>query len=527
MTGPARSLPARPSLRHLKLEARRRLKSGEFPALYEAQLAIAREHGQPSWTALKELVCGQSRPESRALSQLRWIISRFADADAPGWAAPDDREMRQHFDDELLSRAEKLVETIVSMAADLREEYVVTAETPLTAQVQLAGWQVNAVADAEPPHRLTGVGRLPLGSRITDARVAAPVTRISGQVPAAAAGAAAEAFTDLGLPGLVLAGGSPVGAGRDGAGQYGAGRDGAGDGPVWTLARGWADLDSALTLETDHRFPVYFVTQLITAIAVLRLVADGRAGLDDPANNYLRTVRLADDSVSVRELLTHTGGVDNPAEPVADRAPDLAAHLGPVLACSGKRGEFRISFGGVAALGQLVADVTRSPYPDAVTRLVFRPLGMTRSSFPVSWPHQNAVTGYIVRLDEDGCFGPAPARVFTVQAVGGLWTTAADLVRFGLAWKSLLPDALAREALRPHTAGGPIRGWDFGLGWAVGPRGDIAGIAGSGPGASASLLVRGPARPGGCEQVHVALTNRPIPIEPVNARVLRACKEEI
>src|SRR5262249_3529805 len=27
-----------------------------------------------------------------ALSQLRWIISRFADADDPGWAAPDDHQ---------------------------------------------------------------------------------------------------------------------------------------------------------------------------------------------------------------------------------------------------------------------------------------------------------------------------------------------------------------------------------------------------------------------------------------------------
>jgi hypothetical protein len=60
MTGSARTLPARPSLRHLKVEARRRVKSGEFPALFEAQLAIAREHGQSTWAALKALVCGRA-----------------------------------------------------------------------------------------------------------------------------------------------------------------------------------------------------------------------------------------------------------------------------------------------------------------------------------------------------------------------------------------------------------------------------------------------------------------------------------
>jgi CubicO group peptidase (beta-lactamase class C family) len=513
MTGSARTLPARPSLRHLKVEARRRVKSGEFPALYQAQLAIAREHGQPSWAALKELVCGQSQPESCALSQLTWIISRFADADAPGWAAPGDQELRLHFDDEFLTRigVDKLVETIAGMAADLREEHVVTAMSPLTAQVQVAGWQVHAVADARPPHRLKGVGRFPLGSRITDPRVAAPVTRTFGEVPAAVNRLAAEAFTELGLPGLVLAGGSPEGT--------------CPDGPVWVLARGWADLDSASPLDTGHRFPVYFVTHLFTAMAVLRLVADGRVGLDAPANHYLRTVRLADDSVTVRELLAHTGGVDNPASPLADRTPDLVTHVGPILPCDGERGVFRVSTGGSAALGQLAADITGSPYPEAMARLVFGPLGMTGSSFPSSWPRDNAVAGYNVPPDADGTFAPVPQKVFSMKAAGGLWTTAEDLVRFGFAWKSLLPEALAREVLRPQTTGGPVRGWDFGLGWVVSPRGDVAAMATSGPGASTSLVVRDPARPGGCAQVQVALINRSIPIEPLSLRVLRACGE--
>src|SRR5215472_15122973 len=136
--------------------------------------------------------------------------------------------------------------------------------SPLTAQVQVAGWQVHAVADARPPHRLKDVNRLPLGSRITDPRVAAPVTHTFGEVPAAVNRVAAEAFTELGLPGLVLAGGGPEGA--------------CPDGPAWALARGWADLGSTSLLDTSHRFPVYSVTQLLTAMAVLRLVADGRVG---------------------------------------------------------------------------------------------------------------------------------------------------------------------------------------------------------------------------------------------------------
>lgn len=54
MSDQSRALPDRPSLRYLELEAKRRLTAGEFATLHQAQLAITREHGLPSWTALKE-----------------------------------------------------------------------------------------------------------------------------------------------------------------------------------------------------------------------------------------------------------------------------------------------------------------------------------------------------------------------------------------------------------------------------------------------------------------------------------------
>lgn len=51
-----RRLPDHPDLRHLKLEAKRRLSDGEFTNLQQAQRAIAQEHGVASWTQLKRLI---------------------------------------------------------------------------------------------------------------------------------------------------------------------------------------------------------------------------------------------------------------------------------------------------------------------------------------------------------------------------------------------------------------------------------------------------------------------------------------
>jgi ankyrin repeat protein len=48
-----RSLPSRPDLRHLRDEAKRRRRAGEFPSIALAQLAVAREYGFRSWPRLK------------------------------------------------------------------------------------------------------------------------------------------------------------------------------------------------------------------------------------------------------------------------------------------------------------------------------------------------------------------------------------------------------------------------------------------------------------------------------------------
>jgi beta-lactamase family protein len=101
MSSPPRALPDRPSLRFLKLEAKRRCAAGEFAALHDAQAAIARDHGLPDWAALKLLIA-DAEQESHALTQLRWIIGRFSGAGQPGWTAPDDAEMRAHFAESFL-----------------------------------------------------------------------------------------------------------------------------------------------------------------------------------------------------------------------------------------------------------------------------------------------------------------------------------------------------------------------------------------------------------------------------------------
>ncbi|HEY6297755.1 MAG TPA: serine hydrolase domain-containing protein, partial [Streptosporangiaceae bacterium] len=378
----------------------------------------------------------------------------------------------------------------------LRGELTVQGYGPLEAEVRLADVDYFAVVEPEPPHRMSALRALPLGRRVRDPRVTAPApTRTLGEVPEGIEAVAEEAFAESGLAALLLAGGTPEGN--------------------WVLAKGWADLDRGQVLDPGHRFPAPGLTALVTATAVLRLVAEGRAALDTSVNDLLRAVRLADGTVTVRDLLAHTGGVDNPTELYADAVQDLATLMGPVIGCSGPRGVVRPSNGGVAVLGQLIADVTRMPYADAARALVLDPLSMHDSTFPASTAGIDpaAVTGYALNLE--GVFQPVPVQICTVQAAAGLWSTGADLVRLGLGWSRLLPESLAHEALTPQVpldSGGPVTG----LGWIISPRGDLAVHAGAGLDATALLGLR--IRD---HRTYLLLTSRMIPVNAIEARLLR------
>jgi CubicO group peptidase (beta-lactamase class C family) len=497
----SRSLPDQPSLRFLRLEAHRRLAAGEFTALWEAYLAIAREHGFSSWTALKQQVVGDSQPDpdEAMLDHLSWVVSRMAGASQPDWAPPAEQELAEHFEQSFLDLdPDRLLINSLSMMARtgrLRDEVTVVTQRGRFIRAQAGDVRIQTAGTGEPPYRLLGMVARRVGKSVTDHRVAAPPADVAGDVPQAVVAVAEEALGEFGLPGLVLAGADD-------------------HGKPWVLARGWARLDPPEPLSTTRRFPVYAVSSLITATAVLRLAADGRLSLDRPANDHLRTVRLANDDVTVRDLLTHSDGLAPLPQVFAETVPDLAELTGPVLASSG----VPFGFSGYATLGALIADITGSPYPQAAARLVLDPLGMTGSSFPERWPAADERAVGCHMLDTSGAYVPAPAKVATVPAALGLWTTATDLVRFALGWSTLLPAPLAEEAMRPLARPGR-RGAQggIGLGWQINESRGVA-AASSGVGhAAASLAVK---LDNG--KVHVALTNRGIPIHEVNGRVLDA-----
>lgn len=220
------------------------------------------------------------------------------------------------------------------------------------------------------------------------------------------------------------------------------------------------------------------VSKSFTALAVLRLVEDGRIGLDDPVRAHLPEFTMADPraaDITVRMLLDQTSGLSDTTHrsfsgpPVHTLAEAVAAMRDSTLAAApGTRWEYHNPNFQVAA--RLVEVVSGLSFADHLRRHVFEPLGMddsrtadTARDLPPSAEGHLKVLGTAVALPEPPAFG---------NGSGGVLTSAHDLAAWLIAQNNggrgpdgtaiATPDSITAT----HTPSAVSE--SYGLGWFVG-----------------------------------------------------------
>jgi CubicO group peptidase (beta-lactamase class C family) len=236
---------------------------------------------------------------------------------------------------------------------------------------------------------------------------------------------------------------------------------------------GWGDaaepVDAARTM-----YDLASLTKAVaTTTAVMLLVEDGRMRLDDPVARYVPEFAGGDRSVTIRQLLTHTGGTRAGAVNMnQDASPEAVRRYlitRPLAVRPGK--DILYSDVGFVVLWTAAERAAREPLPTYLRRRVWEPLGMrsTRMAAPRGCP-QCAPT---LSLD-----GGEPYRGGSYDEVGralnglggnaGLFSTAADLGRFAAMMANggeldgvrILRRETIDAFLRPQPGAG-----SFGLGW--------------------------------------------------------------
>ena len=251
---------------------------------------------------------------------------------------------------------------------------------------------------------------------------------------------------------------------------------------AWAAGYGVADQVTRQPVTAATRFQAASLSKPVTAWGVLRLVEQGRIGLDEPVLGHLRRWHPSPspfdtDAITVRRLLSHTAGLSvhgydgqQPDRPLAAIEISLSGETGgsfPVELLEAPGGRWLYSGGGYSLLELLVEELTGRLFADYMQAEVLQPLGMTASSF--GW-QRTAATAF----PHNAAGGRIPDFAFAEQAAAGLVSTAPDLARFLAA---ALPGAegeppgrgvLSPAGVRLALTAAPATGGRWGLGYGLG-----------------------------------------------------------
>lgn len=264
-----------------------------------------------------------------------------------------------------------------------------------------------------------------------------------------------------------------------------------GDETVVAEGYGTADRENGIPSDGDVLYYIASSTKPFTALAAALLDRRGAIALDDPLAEHLHGVSLDPalqaDRVRLRDLLTHTSGIDNP--PIAARLALTGEHdpatlwrlLGSsVPAEDAPLGNFLYTNVGYNIMGMIIDRETGKRWQDHLRDEIFDPLGMARTTAYASEPVRR---GWPKAAPYFGVHPQGIQRVYleksdeTMQSAGGMLTTARDIARFlemelcdGVVdGRRVVPAEVVRETQRKlvEAEGGhpPFGRAGYGLGW--------------------------------------------------------------
>ena len=239
-------------------------------------------------------------------------------------------------------------------------------------------------------------------------------------------------------------------------------------------ARGSANLDWNIANRLSTRFHVASVGKMWTAVAVLRLVEEGKLSLDDNLAKWVPSYphREAAEKITMRMLLQHRGGL---AEWDGRKLGDVtgAEAAATMTEAPGEPDKaFAYSNAGYVLLQAAAETASGLNFDQLMQRYVFAPAGMRRSGvWPVTAIVPDRATGYLRPASDPLGFGPRFANAqflgYGANGSGGGYSTADDMLAFHRALaggKLVRPDTLKRMIDEAVEFPGTQRPSRYGLG---------------------------------------------------------------
>jgi len=215
---------------------------------------------------------------------------------------------------------------------------------------------------------------------------------------------------------------------------------------LWVKSYGLADRETGQVVTPRTLFQAGSISKPVAAYGALKLVEQGKMGLEEAVNNKLTSWKIPqnqlthENDVSLRDILSHSAGLTVYGfrdYPTGTAIPSLnqilegqrPANSPPIRVNTKPATTNRYSGGGYTVLQQLMIDIEELDFPELMRKLVLKPINMHNSSFLQPLPQAKlrlAAAGY--RHDASPVAGKR--HLHPEMAAAGLWTSAGDLARF-------------------------------------------------------------------------------------------------
>jgi CubicO group peptidase (beta-lactamase class C family) len=213
----------------------------------------------------------------------------------------------------------------------------------------------------------------------------------------------------------------------------------------WVKAYGYADVSEKRLATPQTLFQAASISKSINSLAILKLVEEGKLGLDNDINNYLKDWKFPYDSISkgkkisIANLLNHTAGLSIHGFGGYEKGQKLPTTIETLNGVKPSNSnavrsifepglKFQYSGGGITITQLILENTTGEKYEEYMMKNVLTPLGMNNSSFnqpPAKEKENLLATGYNVDKEVEGKY-----HIYPEKAAAGLWTNPTDLAKY-------------------------------------------------------------------------------------------------
>lgn len=216
---------------------------------------------------------------------------------------------------------------------------------------------------------------------------------------------------------------------------------------VLTRYYGLADLEKRTPLGASSLFDIGSTQKQFTATSMLLLAQDGRLSLSDDIRKHLPELPDYGHTVTVDNLLTHTGGIRDWTGilPLAPEGTDVHTLLLRQRGLNFAAGtEWAYSNGGYELAKLIVARASGMSFAEFTRKRIFEPLGMMSTAYApdILQAGPNAAHGY----QKEGTGWTPYMRLGTNRGGGAIVSTVTDM----LAWQDALASGKLGKFVTEH-----------------------------------------------------------------------------